>query len=503
MTMNQSQAGKRNQNLSVNLIVSLRENQTVKRQSLVLVVNIKVIRVSPKKVKENRNLNMKQNLQNRNPICHILTNENQKKRVNTNHLYLKKKKSIAIPKVIIVSMKKTTWISIRNPRKKKRMDLKDLAPVRINPMTPIKHRAPNIKAVRIKREKLPKSGNDKMLNGINSESGASFADALGMCEPVISTSSVIKKKRPASFPSMEKSEKPKASSSYSKLDSSDDNEDNSVPDLLKKEPTPLNINIASLLPEITPHYRPLGLPIDSQPRKLLSQEDALSQAISNKNMRTKVYSGNKSHGKVDTLFDLCVRILQDNIDALEYTGGVPYIILKPVLERATPDQLFNMEHHNPYLIEDTDGLWQLHCQKEFRTKKRRNSSHGGRCICVAWMERGKIERNHCKHQAGTGQVDSVRTTKLAYVDSYVKPPRNIAKKQAKNGILVDKRPSQTPASRLAALATSGEAGKVSVPNPGSRAADRSSSSISTSTFKPKKAPLMAKTLSLLKNRFRR
>jgi len=56
--------------------------------------------------------------------------------------------------------------------------------------------------------------------------------------------------------------------------------------------------------------------------------------------------------------------------ALEFTGGVPYDILKPILERATPDQLFMLEHHNPYLIEDTDILWQYHCNREFRNNER-------------------------------------------------------------------------------------------------------------------------------------
>jgi hypothetical protein len=58
--------------------------------------------------------------------------------------------------------------------------------------------------------------------------------------------------------------------------------------------------------------------------------------------------------------------------ALEYTGGVPYDLLKPVLQHATPDQLFTLEHHNPYLIEDTGELWQFHCQREFRTKQRQD-----------------------------------------------------------------------------------------------------------------------------------
>lgn len=58
--------------------------------------------------------------------------------------------------------------------------------------------------------------------------------------------------------------------------------------------------------------------------------------------------------------------------ALEYTGGVPYDLMKPVLQHATPEQLFMLEHHNPYLIEDTGDLWQFHCQREFRTKQRQD-----------------------------------------------------------------------------------------------------------------------------------
>jgi hypothetical protein len=51
---------------------------------------------------------------------------------------------------------------------------------------------------------------------------------------------------------------------------------------------------------------------------------------------------------------------------------VPYDLLKPVLLHATPDQLFLLEHYNPYLIEETGELWQFHCQREFRTKQRQD-----------------------------------------------------------------------------------------------------------------------------------
>lgn len=59
--------------------------------------------------------------------------------------------------------------------------------------------------------------------------------------------------------------------------------------------------------------------------------------------------------------------------ALDFTGGVPYDILKPVLERATAQQLFRLEYHNPYLIEDTGKLWEFHCNREFRSKQRQEN----------------------------------------------------------------------------------------------------------------------------------
>lgn len=364
----------------------------------------------------------------------------------------------------------------------------------------------------------PKAPSQKLpiIYGIDSESGASFADVLGMLEaPVFS-----KNKKKSSAVSQEKSSPEKsyndkvkvtksiastsANTSSSKVTTTE------VPKLLKDpgELEPLDINMSSLLPTITPNYRPLGVVLDNnQPKKMWTDDEALSHVITAKHQRTKVYSGNKTfYTKVPSLFELCSRVLQDNIDALEYTGGVPYSILKPIIEKATPDQLFQLEFHNPYLIEDSDELWLLHCQKEFRTHRREEME--------SWrdMYMRCLDEREAKLKALTANIKQsqdvklpVRTTKLAYLDTVVKPPRNIAKRQAKNGTAVDiKRPSQTPTERLNQLAKSGEASKVAVPNPGKAAVERSSShSHSSAHIKPKKAPLMAKTLSLLKSRFGR
>lgn len=74
----------------------------------------------------------------------------------------------------------------------------------------------------------------------------------------------------------------------------------------------------------------------------------------------------------------------------------------------------------------------------------------------------------------------------------------------KNGIMTEvRKPSVTPQSRLAALATAGSAGQIAVPNPGQRAVSSGGSSSGNVIIKPKKAPLMQKALALIKSRFRR
>lgn len=76
--------------------------------------------------------------------------------------------------------------------------------------------------------------------------------------------------------------------------------------------------------------------------------------------------------------------------ALEFTGGVPYDIIKPVLERATSNQLFTLEHYNPYLIEDTGTLWQFHCNREFRNKQRQEMESWREMYMVSKLGKSKI-----------------------------------------------------------------------------------------------------------------
>jgi elongin-A len=55
---------------------------------------------------------------------------------------------------------------------------------------------------------------------------------------------------------------------------------------------------------------------------------------------------------------------------IEYTGGVPYYILKPILQKASYSQLERLEHYNPYLMEESDELWEVHVGRRFKGRKR-------------------------------------------------------------------------------------------------------------------------------------
>ncbi|GBP49886.1 Transcription elongation factor B polypeptide 3 [Eumeta japonica] len=317
--------------------------------------------------------------------------------------------------------------------------------------------------------------NENSEDGIDCGSGASFAEALGMISPVKTKKKTLSKEPTEHTTNFEQMSPAALLAPTAKL-------------------MPLPPLEISALPEISPNYKP------RPPPKLLpyfSEEETMGTAISSKNQRTKVYSGNKIFGILPTLYELCVQVLQDNIDALEYTGGVPYDILKPVVDKATPNQLFTLEHHNPYLMEDTDHIWQKFCAKHFRKEKRQEME--------TWREmfmRCK-EEQESKLKSLTANIKMaqdaknapVKQTKIAYVDSVVKPPRNIARKQAIHGTA--RVAAASPAARVAALASATNVVRAGTVRPPPTASIPSSSIV-----KPKKAPLMQKALQFMRGRKR-
>ena len=50
---------------------------------------------------------------------------------------------------------------------------------------------------------------------------------------------------------------------------------------------------------------------------------------------------------------MCILILQEHVEDIDECGGLSFDILEPVLMRAKPNALMNIEDCNDYLREDT------------------------------------------------------------------------------------------------------------------------------------------------------
>ncbi|KAH7954460.1 hypothetical protein HPB49_018760 [Dermacentor silvarum] len=279
-----------------------------------------------------------------------------------------------------------------------------------------------------------------------------------------------------------------------------------MPEALRKpDLAPLDRDeVSSMLPEIQPVYKPLphrlfDEPPSKPPKKSLTNEEAIIFTSSRKD-RTQVYSGRRNCflPEVPTLHEACIKVLIENVEGMAYTGGVPYDILKPVLERCTPKQLYTLEDYNPYLLDDTDELWQAHCTREFKSSIPDAGETWRELYLKKYDEREeKFKSLTATISASMAKATPVRQTKLAYVDTVAKPPRNVARQQAKHGTGVQSavpvRPSDRLSSRPAPSPSISASVSASVSRPPSTAVPK----------KPKHAPLMQKTLKFMKQRFKR
>lgn len=351
---------------------------------------------------------------------------------------------------------------------------------------------------------------------IDSSMGASFSDALGMCG--IGGNSKKSKRLQKIIESKPVTENPNHSKSFTEKQNDTASVD-LVPDALKITPKTkldlsLNLPISSSI-KITDNYKPSPMNLNvmnciypsSVPEKStnFNLDSASVTQFNPKTMRTKVYSGVKTGAllTVPTLFDICIRVLQKNIDALEYTGGVPFDVLRPVLERTTPQQLLNFEDYNAYLLEDTDVLWQQHVGRHFRGQKR-EEGETWREMFLRCEDEKERRLNILTKNIKISQKQSalpIKKTRLAYVDNVVKPPRNIQRKQELYG--TNDKLIASPAARVAALSAMSHNTVVAGDPRLKIGRDFNSAATGNNPLRIKKAPLMAKTLQFIKKTYKR
>lgn len=167
----------------------------------------------------------------------------------------------------------------------------------------------------------------------------------------------------------------------------------------------------------------------------------------------------------------------NNIDMLDYVGGVPFYILKPVLEKCSANDLYRLEDYNPHFLEDSDYLWKNHCNKDFKTSEREEMESWRELYWRKFDEREQ-KLKAIRQTISTAQIkkDPLRQTKLAYVDVAAKPPREVRRQQLKHGTNVN---------------ITGERFKRFMPN-------MDAVPIGKSMKTNNKAPMMTKTLNMIK-----
>ncbi|KAL3080802.1 hypothetical protein niasHS_014907 [Heterodera schachtii] len=249
--------------------------------------------------------------------------------------------------------------------------------------------------------------------------------------------------------------------------------------------------------------------------------------------KKRVYAGRrKTTGDVQivpSLFDICMRFLLNNIDAIDETGDIPFDVLRPIIEKANAEQLMRLEKKNSYLREDTNYLWKNHCKKEFGKELAKLREEFGsdeeeeeeddETDEIAWRKRYKMFRFEREQRLIrlSSQIKSnsevAQPQRQAMVTAPI-APRYVRKRQIQNGIRVPA--NQVPSAveltraRRQIFETGNDADLRSMPaairsanSLGSRSSNGGiSSSFSQAKKKPQRGPLMMKTLRMLKKQRR-
>ncbi|XP_058233251.1 elongin-A isoform X2 [Hemibagrus wyckioides] len=297
----------------------------------------------------------------------------------------------------------------------------------------------------------------------------------------------------------------------------------------RRKVTPQIIDVVPTLPDIPlpaiqPNYRPLPsidvTPLSPQRRKVPIAYEEEDAGFTGRRFNSKmvVYSGSKSSylPKMMTLYEQCIRVLQNNIDSIDEVGGVPYEILEPVLERCTPEQLYRIEQCNQSFTEESDELWMRHCQRDFKRESPQEYESWRELYLRLHDEREERLRKLTQNiSSAHANKPKGRQVKMAFAN----PPRDVRRRQEKFGtkngststsvsaaapIPVKIRPSMPHSS----YSQSSDAGQSSYNSPPEPSPSHAPSSSSGHSFRDKPqvkkiAPMMAKTIKAFKNRFSR
>ncbi|KAI1305358.1 Transcription elongation factor B polypeptide 3 [Halotydeus destructor] len=207
--------------------------------------------------------------------------------------------------------------------------------------------------------------------------------------------------------------------------------------------------------------------------------------------RTAVYAGSSRHSTVPEVYrleDLCLRVLMDHVDKITYLGDAPYYLMKSVLTKCTPAQLTRIEEYNDHLLDETEELWEDHCRAQFKDQfPEEDDGETWRDLFARAMR--DRERKLTKL---TNSIRKTTEAKAAPVRKTVKMD-SFAAGRMKNG-----------RAQYSVTTDSNSNGRIASAFVKDNIHKARMATQSKDFKKPGgKAPLMAKTLQMMKNRFRK
>nr|XP_040034469.1 elongin A, like isoform X2 [Gasterosteus aculeatus aculeatus] len=257
---------------------------------------------------------------------------------------------------------------------------------------------------------------------------------------------------------------------------------------------------------------PTGLPDGEKPYEYFERkveresefcdfsEDSVGFTGQRLNKKMQVYSGAKT-AFLPTMMSLhqqCIRTLQNNLNLLYETGGVPFEILEPVLERCTPEQLLRIEECNPIYMGETDHLWGKHCQRDFKhSKLQEYESWKEMYVRLSEERERKLKRLTKSIVSAHSTRPKGRQVKMAFIHSVAKPPRDVRIQQEIHGTA-----SQQPQVKSSLKV---QENRQRPSNESSRSSSTSSGAPNTQDPRKKTrvAPMMAKSLKAFKKQLGR
>uniref|UniRef100_A0ABM5GFW1 Elongin-A-like n=1 Tax=Pogona vitticeps TaxID=103695 RepID=A0ABM5GFW1_9SAUR len=196
----------------------------------------------------------------------------------------------------------------------------------------------------------------------------------------------------------------------------------------------LNTPLPKALPELWISSPPYAAefkapPVTETPRPKGESVQFLGQR---RNSKVQMNSGSKTIylSKMLTLYEQCIRVLQNNIDLLHEVGGVPFEMLEPVLTRCTPEQLLRIEDCNPKFVDESDLLWKIHCQKYFRNEQPLEYESWREMYLRLFNQREEKLKSLTKNiLSAQSDKSKGRQVKMAFVHGMAKSPRSLRGQQ--------------------------------------------------------------------------